>query len=106
MSLPDGGVGDRRSALDLTSLKVIRPLGERRTHFFGPNYRDVGPNTMGWIPGWGGMEKSISRDFSTNKISWQKPLTSLIDSQSGLRKTLHHGSDMGMGWSIGLKPMT
>lgn len=51
VSLPDGGVGDRRSALDLTSLKVIRPLGERRTHVFGPNYRDVGPNTMGWIPG-------------------------------------------------------
>lgn len=34
VSLPDGGVGDRHSVLDLTSLKVIRPLGERLTPCF------------------------------------------------------------------------
>lgn len=50
-SLPDGGMGDRHSALDLTSFKVIRPLGDRLAHFFGLNFRDVGPIIMGEIPG-------------------------------------------------------
>lgn len=51
VSLPDGGMGDRHSAPDLISFKVIRPLGDRLTHFFGLNSRDVGPIIMGEIPG-------------------------------------------------------
>lgn len=79
---PDGSVGDGCPALDLPSLQVIRPLGDRLPIFLDWVVWMLGQSE--WNRYWNrvGMQKSLSRDFPTNKNSWQWPLTSIINCYS------------------------
>lgn len=78
-SIPDGGVEDGHLPLDFPLLEVTRPLGADSpisldwvVWMLGQSQRDSYWSRVG-------MEKNFSREFSTNKTSWQSLLTSIIN---------------------------